>query len=94
MNPRCPVCRHPMSRTKRGGLVCRDPSRPSSGWNITHLNAIADGAMAEANWRWTLKITNGSADLTPYTRNWDHHDFISSGDARGQKRNVSRSINR
>ena len=93
MNPRCPVCRHPMHRTDRGSLVCLPKHAQSAVKEEAHRMRAHIGAITEINWRWDLHITAAAADLTPYTRNWEPCDFMNTGDARGQKRNVSRSIN-
>lgn len=90
MNPRCPVCRHPMHRTERGSLVCMTARSFAPSRYLCHRDKASVARRIEANWRYDLHITAGAADLTPYTRNWDRHDFISSGDARGQKRNLSK----
>lgn len=75
MNPRCPVCRHPMHRTKRGGLVCLPRHAQSAVKEEAHRMRAHIGAITKINWRWELHITGGSADLRIYTRNWTHDDF-------------------
>ena len=81
-----------MHRTERGSLVCMLPTSQDTVSHLAHEDARRLGAMKEINWRWKLMITGGAGSLREYTRNWEGSKIL--GDARGQKLNVSRSINR
>ena len=81
MTQRCPVCRHPMHRTKRGSLVCLPPHAQSAVKEEAHRMQAHIGKIIEINWRWTMMITGGVASLREYTRNYDPtHDWGSKGD--------------
>ena len=60
MNALCPVCRFPLRRTKRGGLVCGRSWWNNAKSDRAHRAAIWLASREAFNWNWTAQDYRGT----------------------------------